>query len=72
MIKYYKKEDQFCKYYAKINIETKDIITVYRNKDGKRFGINKFIGAPSIYEIDYSVSTEVEFNDKLDIIKKLL
>lgn len=72
MVKYFKKEDQFCKYYVKVNFETKDAIAVYRNHDGKRYGINKFICSPSIYDTEYSISTEEEFLAKLEIIKKLL
>lgn len=70
MVKYYKKEDSFTKYYIQVNEETKQAIGVYRNKDGTRFGINVFQCFPKIYEgIDYSSSTLNEFMAKLDFIK---
>lgn len=73
MIKYVKKEDQFCKYYIRYNVETKDATTVYRNLDGKRYGINLFKCFPLIYEgSDYTVSTQEEFETKLEIIKGLI
>ncbi len=68
MINYYKKEDTLTKYYAKVDTETKKSVSIYRNKDGSRFGINIFNCYPSIYN-DWVMSTPEEFIAKLDFIK---
>ena len=49
MLKYYKKEDTLTKYYAKVDDEKKVSTSVYRNKDGSRYGINVFLCFPSMY-----------------------
>ncbi len=68
MIKYYKKEDTLTKYYAKVDDEKKISVSVYRNKDGTRSGINVFNCFPSVYS-DWSASTVEEFETKLQLIK---
>lgn len=73
MIKYVKKEDNFCKYYVKYDTETLIAIAVYRNRDGKRYGINVYICAPVIYESsEWSISSYDEFNNKLTVIKTII
>lgn len=71
MINYYKKEDTLTKYYAKVDTEKKISVSLYRNKDGSRFGINVFNCYPSVYS-DWTITTQEEFDVKLDVIKKLV
>jgi hypothetical protein len=69
MINYYKKEDTLTKYYAKVDDVSKISISVYRNKDGSRSGINIFPCFPTVYS-DWSASTMEEFYAKLQFIKE--
>jgi len=71
MLIYYKKEDTLTKYYSKVNSEKKISTTIYRNKDGSRYGINVFSCFPILYN-DWNTSTMEEFNSKLEIIKGLI
>jgi hypothetical protein len=71
MIKYYKKEDTLTKYYAKVDDTTKISVSIYRNKDGSRYGINVFQCFPTTYS-DWSTSTMEEFDAKLEVIKDLI
>lgn len=70
MLKYYKKEDTLTKYYAKVDDEKKIAISIFRNKDGSRYGINVFPCFPIVYS-EWSASTMEEFDAKLKVIKDL-